>query len=228
MDTYLDMAKPKHQRPSPGRDSERHSVGRLPGEDFRPQQQLAMASSYLARSRGPQARELCLTGQRPWTGVCLRSPRKRTSYPTNRPSDRGAELVAAESRNGGWIEEIARVQGAVPEELVCAPVKAVCSRARNCVDHSAGGLPVFSGKVAGQNGELLHGVHAQITAQHAAGPAVGVIVEADAVESLIVLRGPCTRDNYLRSKAAVTSSAISESHLCLDASDPGLQAGKIR
>src|SRR5256885_6318671 len=146
----------------------------------------------------------------------------------NRPSDRGAELIAAESRNGGWIEEIARVQGAVPDELVCVPVKLVCSSARNCIDHSAGGLPVFSGKVAGQNGELLHGVHAQITAQHAAGPAVGVIVDADAVEPVIVLRGPCTRDNTLRPKAAVASSAVSESHLCLDAGDSGLEAGEIR
>src|SRR5258706_12101169 len=146
----------------------------------------------------------------------------------NSSSDRGAELVAVESRNGGWIEEIASVQGIVPDEFVCVPVKLVCPRGRNRIDYSAGGLPVFSGKVAGQNGELLHGVPAQITAQHAAGAAVGVIVEADAVEPVIVLGGPCTRDNDLRSKAAVSSSAISERHLRLDAGDAGLEAGEIR
>src|SRR6202022_563938 len=58
-------------------------------------------------------------------------PEKECLILTNRPTDRGSELVAAERRNRGGIEEIARVQRSVPNELVCAPVKAICSCPRN-------------------------------------------------------------------------------------------------
>ena len=115
----------------------------------------------------------------------------------DRPTRRCSELIAFEGRNRGPVEKVSRIQSAVAQELVSASMELVRSRARNGIDHSAGGLPVLGRIVAGQDGKLLNGVHAQVPAQHAARPAVGIVVDADAVQAIVILLGASPGDGDL-------------------------------
>ncbi len=141
----------------------------------------------------------------------------------------GAVLVAAERRRrGSGVEVVSGVERAVAEEAVCRAVDPVGSAARDGVDDAAGGLAVLGGEVAGEDGELGDGVYAEVDADDGAGTAVGVVVDADAVEAVVVLRGPSSGDGDLGAEAAVAAAcALVEGDLGGDAGDAGLQGGEI-
>src|ERR1700674_4289702 len=122
-----------------------------------------------------------------------------------RSANRSAKLVPLERRNCGSIEEISGVQCAIAEELVTTAVKLIGSGARNIVNDSSGGLAVLRRVVAGQHGELLNGVDAQASSQNAAGRSVGVIVETNAVQTIVVLLGPCAGNSQLLPETAISS-----------------------
>src|ERR1017187_7871317 len=95
-------------------------------------------------------------------------------------AERSSELIAAQRGNLGRIELVAGVECAVAEELVGVAVELVAAGTRDCVDDSAGGLAVVGGGVAGDDGEFLNGVDAEVAADDAARAAVGVVIDADA------------------------------------------------
>src|ERR1700730_13628707 len=102
----------------------------------------------------------------------------------DRTANSAAKLVPLERRSPeatGIFKVIGRVQPAIPEELVNATVEFVCSRACGGVDDTSRGLTVLGGIVARQDRELPNGIHAQVSSQHTAGCAIGVIVEANAI-----------------------------------------------
>jgi len=143
----------------------------------------------------------------------------------DRAADGAAKLVPLEGRlrSSGVLKEIPRVERTVPEELVHAPVKSIGPRARNGVDDSSGCFAILRRIVARENGELLNGVHAEISAKYAAGRSVGVIVEANAVQSIIVLLRPRAGDSQLLSEAAVAAiRARREGWLRLNCLNTGL------
>ena len=92
------------------------------------------------------------------------------------------------------VKKVSRIERAVAQELVSASMKLVCPRARNGVDDSTGCLAVFGGVIARQNREFLNGIHAQIPAQHTAGPTIRIIIEADAIEAIVILLRASTGD----------------------------------
>ena len=106
----------------------------------------------------------------------------------DRASRRAPELIAFEGGNRA-VKEVSRVQSAVAEELIHVSVKAVGSRARHGIDHAARGPAVSGGVVAAQHRKLLDGVDAQVGTEHAARCAVRVVVDADPVQTIVVLIG---------------------------------------
>src|ERR1700674_1026712 len=69
--------------------------------------------------------------------------------------------------------------------------------------HSIGG-----GIVAGEDRKLLYRIYAEVPPENASRAAIGIIVDADAVEPVIVLLRPRTGNCQLRTKAAI-SAAVS-------------------
>ena len=112
----------------------------------------------------------------------------------DRTAHRPAELVAMERRFYRWVEEIPRIQRAVTQELVDISVKLIGPRARDRIYDPSGCLAVFGGIAAGQHGKLFDRIHAKIPAQHTARAAVGVVIDADTVEPVIILLRARTGD----------------------------------
>src|SRR5713101_9377114 len=78
------------------------------------------------------------------------------------PARRAAELIAPELRQRGVAapgEVIPRVQRAVSYEFVHVAMEGVRARLGDGIYDSAGGLPILGREPAGQNRELLNGVH---------------------------------------------------------------------
>ena len=115
---------------------------------------------------------------------------------------RAAELVAPEGCNCRGVEVVPRVERAVTNELVRAAAKLIGSGTRDCVDYTARCLSVLCGVIRRNHRELLNGIDTGNGAQHTAGSAVGVVVEADPIETVVVLLRPRTRDAHLVAKAA--------------------------
>ena len=105
-------------------------------------------------------------------------------------------------------------------------MKSVRSRARNSVDDPACGPAILSRIVASQNGKLLYSIHAEVVAQNASRCSVRVVVDADAVETIIILVGPRAGNTQGCSKAALrVASALGASGL--HAGDTCLECGQL-
>src|SRR4029077_7693264 len=101
-----------------------------------------------------------------------------------------AELVAPERRlwrTSSIVKEIVGVQRAIPQKLINGAVKLVRARAGDGVHHAPGSLAVLGRIVAGQDAELLDGIHSQVSAQQTPRTAVRVVVDANAVQAIVIL-----------------------------------------
>ena len=135
-------------------------------------------------------------------------------------------MIAFEGGDGA-VKEISRIQRAVAKKFVHVTVKRIGSRARYRIDYTSGSPSVIRRIVAPQNGDLLHGVDAEIIAKHAARGAVRVVIDADTVEPIAVLIRPRSRDAHGRAKSAVNIAAASGT-AGLHTGDPGLQSRELR
>ncbi len=123
----------------------------------------------------------------------------------DRPTKGSAELIALEWRSLPGFKEVCRVELAVANEFVPAAVDLIRPGSRDRVDHSAGGLSVLRRVVAGDDRELLDRVNAQASAQHTPRCSIGVVIEADAVQTVVVLLRTRARDGELLPEAAVAA-----------------------
>jgi len=119
----------------------------------------------------------------------------------------------------GWPrgdQKVLRVHGAVAYELVGGSMNLVGPRFRDGVDHSSRGLAIFSGEIASQNGKLTNGVHTEIAGEKTAGGGVKGVIEAYAVDSIVVLRRARSRNG--QNDAPTTRRAIGGvgGRLCMD------------
>src|SRR5260370_1274160 len=145
------------------------------------------------------------------------------------PACRAAELIAPELRQRGVAapgEVIPRVQRTVPYELVHVAMEGVRARLGDGVHDSSGGLPVFGRKAAGENGELANGVHTEGGPDHVAGPAVGVIVHANTLPTVVVVGGPLAGDGEFRSETTIAARGLSIVHLGFDQVDARVKSSK--
>ena len=97
----------------------------------------------------------------------------------------------------------------------------------DCVDDAAGGEAVRRGVVARDDRELRDGFRAETESGSRARGGVGVIVDAHAVEAVIVLLRPTAGNRQLRSEPAV--SAVVQPvgvRLRTDWADPWLEDGQ--
>src|SRR5260370_28643335 len=100
---------------------------------------------------------------------------------------------------------------------------------RNGVNPSSGGFAVLRGIIAVQNRKFLNGVHAEVSAQDAAGSSVGVIIETDTVEPIIVLLRPSARNAQLLTEAAIATICTGrESRLGLNGVNTRLEGCQVR
>src|SRR5262249_21312564 len=137
------------------------------------------------------------------------------------PSRRSSELISLERRDLS-VKEIPRVQGAVPKELIDIAVEGVRPGARHRVDYAARGAAVAGRIAVPQYGKLLHGIHAESGAEHTGWSAVGIIVDADAIQAITILVRPRSRNADCGPEAALSLGASR-----LDAGYPGLEGGEL-
>ena len=96
------------------------------------------------------------------------------------------------------------------------------------VDDATGGLAILGGVVAGDDGELADGVDAEVDANDRSRATVGVVVDADAVEAVVVLRWASAGDGDLRAESAIAAAgALVEALLRGDTRDARLQRGEV-
>ncbi len=108
-------------------------------------------------------------------------------------------------------------------------MESVGPRLGDGVDYAAGGPPILGRVVAGEHGEFRNRIHAQADPDHAARPAVAVIVDAVPVHPVVVLRGAAAGNGQLRAKAPVPAHrAAGEGHLRFDRVDTGGKGGERR
>src|SRR5215472_13528777 len=146
-------------------------------------------------------------------------------------ADRSPKLISLERWNWdrGIIEIILRVELAVAQKLIQVPVNRIRSGAGNCVHDAAGGLAVFGGVVAGDDGEFLNCVDTEASAQDTSWGTIRIVIQAHAVETIIVLLWACTRDCQLLPKAAIAAvSARREIRLRVDCAHTGLKLCQVR
>ena len=141
----------------------------------------------------------------------------------NGSAHRSSKLVTLEGRYFVSIEIVPGIQRAVPKKLVNTSMKLIGSRTCNGIDDATGRFSVFRRVVAGQDRKFLDGVYTQVPSQDAAWSSVCVIVQANAIQPIIVLLRPGARDRQLLSETAISSiRAGGEGWLGLDCVDPRL------
>jgi hypothetical protein len=90
--------------------------------------------------------------------------------------------------NGLPVEEVTRVEFIVPQEFVCIAVERIGARTRQCIDDTAGRTAVARVVVVRHHGELLNGIGAECQPERTARNAVRIVVQADPVQQIVVLR----------------------------------------
>src|SRR5205823_951916 len=104
-----------------------------------------------------------------------------------RPAGRTAELITVELRFRD-VEEIARVQRAVPQELKRISVKIIGAGLEDRGHHAARRSTVLSGVLVGEHAEFPDRLHAEIDIQTAAGTGIGKVIDDEAVHEEDVAR----------------------------------------
>ena len=122
-----------------------------------------------------------------------------------RTTDRSAKLVPLEGRNVAYIEVVLGVEFAVPQKLIGTAMNLIRPGPRDRVDHATRCLAIVRLVVAGQDGKFLDRVDPKVSSQYAAGRAVGIVIEADPVQTIVVLLRPRTGNGQLLSKPAISS-----------------------
>src|SRR5258708_4427285 len=83
--------------------------------------------------------------------------------------------------------------------------------------------------VAGEDREFLNGIDAQVSAEDATRGPVGIVVETDAVQAVVVLLRSGAGDGQLLAETAIaTVCAHCEGRLRLDCIDSRLQSRQVR
>ena len=127
------------------------------------------------------------------------------------------------------LKEVCGVQRAVSEKLVGAAVKGIGARPRDRVDHSSRGLPVLRRVIAGQDRKFLNGIYTEVPTHYAAGCAVGVIVEADAIQSVVILLRPRAGNGQLLPEPSIAAIGASrKGRLSLNGVHARLQGSQVR
>src|SRR5437016_8651498 len=100
------------------------------------------------------------------------------------------------------VEVIRGVQFVIAQKIESASVKGIGARARDRVDYPARSEAVLRGIVAGQYGEFLNRIHAQILTQYAPRARIGIVIYERTVQTITILSGPASVDGHFYSQAA--------------------------
>src|SRR5258708_39050075 len=122
------------------------------------------------------------------------------------------------------MKKVSGGECAVGEKVIWSTVERVGSRMCNSIDHASGSLSIFRRVVTRENGDLLDGVYAHVSSQNAAGRPIGIIVQADAIKTIVVLLRARAGDGKLLTEPAIAAiRAAREAWLSLNGCNAGLQ-----
>src|SRR6266699_3201869 len=116
------------------------------------------------------------------------------------------KLIPAEWRCRPLVEEVARVQSAVSKEFIGGPMKVIPTRPGRGVDDTARGSSVCGRIIGSEYRKFLNRIHAEISSQHTSGSTVGIVIDTDAVDTIVVLLRTSTGDRQLSAKAAIAAT----------------------
>ena len=127
------------------------------------------------------------------------------------------------------IEEISRIQRAIPQEFIGIPVELIRARAGDGVNDSARGPSILGRIVAGNDRELLNRVYTQRCAQHTSRSSVRIVIEADPVESIVILYWFASTNRELIPESAFAAvGTATGTKLGQHGANTRLQIGQIR
>ena len=103
----------------------------------------------------------CRSGRIPGSSASPRSCRRRTDDPLDRAAEAGAELFHLELGLFGRVEEVAGVEGVIPEVEIAAAAERVAARLGDRRDDGAGGPAVFRRVVRREHAKFLDALAAR-------------------------------------------------------------------
>ena len=127
----------------------------------------------------------------------------------NWSTKRAAKLVTAEGGNlPRWVEKRPRIKGTIAQELKSSSVEVIRASGGYGVDHAARLSAVFRRLIVRDDGVLLDRVYSKIApVRLATGAGIELIVDADTVDTVVILLWPATVDRVLHSATAVARTA---------------------
>src|SRR5712691_1729919 len=201
-----------HNLPASEHEAADVRIGRQSGIRNRPERKIFLGrrvDRYRPGSKLTAARRQRRYGHGPRNPLGLTEPfiisKDKCAVLSERAACSGAELVPLERGDGALIKEVLGVQRAIAKEFINVPVKFVRARTGKGVYNAPRALAVLGRIVAGKDREFLDGVNTEVAAEHAARRPVGVIVNANAIQSVIVLLRPLTGDGRLQSETAIAA-----------------------
>ena len=133
-------------------------------------------------------------------------------------------MIPLEGRNLRAVEKVASIQGAIAEELVDTAVKLVSASPGNCVDHATRSSSILRRIIARDYREFLDCIDSQIETYDATRCTIGIIVDADSVEAIVILLRSSASDRDLHAIAAIAAiGSDGYGFLCSDCRYSGLQ-----
>src|SRR6266446_1341126 len=133
----------------------------------------------------------------------------------DRPTGGGAELVPLEGRHYQiarrvlqTVEEITGVELAVPQKFIGGAMNRVRAGARSRVDYSTGSLAIIGWGIARHHGKLLDRIHSENASLDAARGAGSLVVDAHAIQPIIILLRTIAADGDVDAQAAVRTVVI--------------------
>lgn len=115
---------------------------------------------------------------------------------------RASKLITFKRLDHRLIKKVSRIERAVAQKLVDTSMKLIRAGPRNRIDHASGSSSVIRRIVACQNRKFQDSIDAQVSAKDATRPAIGIVVYANAIQTVIILLRAASGNADLGFKAA--------------------------
>jgi hypothetical protein len=126
------------------------------------------------------------------------------------------------------VEFISSVERGVAEKLINSTVQLIRASAGDRIDYSARGFAVVRGCVRSNDGELLNCVDAKVRANDATRSAVGVVIDTDTVDAIVILlRASASNGELIAQPSIGTLVADCNGRLSAYCGDTGLEGGEL-
>ena len=115
---------------------------------------------------------------------------------------RASKWITFKRRDRRPIKKVSRIERAVAQKLEYTSMKLIRPGPRNRIDHAFGSSSILRRRVACQNRKFLDNIDAQVSAKDVSRPAIGIVVYANAIQTVIILLRAASGNADLGSKVA--------------------------